>query len=115
MTGQATRLILTGGGSRSPFWAQMFADVCGVSIEVPEARGSGRWVLLCWRGWRQVLWPDLETAVAQTARIAARFTPDPAAKADYDGWFGLYREARQSIATIRPHGRRIGRGQVSRQ
>lgn len=94
MTGQATSLILTGGGSRSPFWAQMFADVCGLPIEVPEAQESGALGVALLAGAATGLWPDLETAVAQTARTAARYEPDPVAQAEYDGWFSLYRATR---------------------
>ncbi len=94
MQGEATSLILTGGGSRSPFWAQMFADVCGLPIEVSEAQESGALGVALLAGAATGLWPDLETAVAQTTRTAARYTPDPIAQAEYDGWFSLYCAAR---------------------
>lgn len=94
MTGQATSLILTGGGSRSPFWAQMFADVCGLPIDVPEAQESGALGVALLTGAAIGLWPDLEIAVAQRARTAARYEPDPVAQAEYDGWFSLYRATR---------------------
>ena len=90
MRGQSTSLILTGGGSRSPFWAQLFADVCGLPIEVSEAQESGALGVALLAGTATGLWPDLETAVAQTTRTAAYYTPDPIAQAEYDGWFGLY-------------------------
>lgn len=30
------RLISSGGGAASPFWCQLKADICGITIEVPE-------------------------------------------------------------------------------
>ena len=34
-------VILSGGGSRSPVWPQMFADILGVQVSVASARETG--------------------------------------------------------------------------
>lgn len=96
MPGQADTLTLTGGGSRSPFWAQMFADVCNMRVEVTEASESGALGVALLAGAATGLWTGLEEAVATTHRVAARYVPDPAAAADYDDWFGLYQAARDT-------------------
>lgn len=93
MSRKPASLVLTGGGSKSAWWAQMFADICGIPIEIVASQESGALGVSLLAGVAVGLWPDLETATA-TVRTVARYEPDPAAKRDYDGWFELYREAR---------------------
>jgi xylulokinase len=87
-------LTLTGGGSRSAFWAQMFADICGLPIEVSSAKESGALGVALLAGVATGLWPNLETAIGQTVQTVARYEPDPQAQPEYEGWFSLFREAR---------------------
>jgi sugar (pentulose or hexulose) kinase len=87
-------LVLTGGGARSAFWAQMFADVCGLPVRTVEVAESGALGVALLAGVAAGLWPDLDAAVAATARTAAEYRPDPQAAADYDGWYDLYAQAR---------------------
>lgn len=94
MSVQPTSLVLTGGGGKSAFWAQMFADVCGLPIEIAAAEESGSLGVALLAGVAAGIWPDIETAAAATARVAARYEPDPGAAAEYDGWFELYRQTR---------------------
>jgi sugar (pentulose or hexulose) kinase len=86
-------LVLTGGGAKSAFWAQMFADVLGVPIEIVAAEESGALGVAMLAGVAAGVWPDLEAA-ARVNPVIARYEPDPAAHRDYDGWFELYRETR---------------------
>lgn len=86
-------LVLTGGGAKSPFWAQMFADVLGVPIEIVAVEESGALGVAMLAGVAAGLWPDIETA-ARINPVIARYEPDPVARQDYDGWFALYREVR---------------------
>ncbi|MFT3972151.1 MAG: FGGY-family carbohydrate kinase [Amaricoccus sp.] len=91
-SGPSERLTLTGGGSRSAFWAQMFADICRVGIDVTDTAESGALGVAMLAGAATGLWSDLEEALGATQRRAASYEPDPVAAADYDDWFGLYRE-----------------------
>lgn len=86
-------LVLTGGGAKSAFWAQMFADVLSLPIEIVAAEESGALGVAMLAGVAVGVWPDLETA-AGINPVIARYEPDPSASADYDGWFSLYRDAR---------------------
>jgi sugar (pentulose or hexulose) kinase len=92
-------LILTGGGAKSPFWSQMFADVCRLPIEIASVEESGALGVALLAGVAVGIWPDLETAAAATTHVAARYEPDPAASDDYDGWFDLYQKARDVYRT----------------
>lgn len=89
-------LTLTGGGSRSAFWAQMFADVCNLPVTVTEVAESGALGVALLAGAATGLWTDLDQAIAATHHVAASHDPDPVAAADYDDWFGLYQAARQT-------------------
>ena len=42
MPGEIDVLTLTGGGARSAFWSQMFADVCKIPIEISTAQQDRR-------------------------------------------------------------------------
>ena len=90
MTTRPRSLILTGGGGKSPFWAQLFADICGIPIEIASTEESGALGVALLAGVAVGTWPDLETATASACRVSALYEPDPAAAKDYDGWFELY-------------------------
>ncbi|MDP3524407.1 MAG: FGGY-family carbohydrate kinase [Hoeflea sp.] len=94
MPGAIDVLTLTGGGARSAFWSQMFADVCRIPIEICTAEQTGATGVALMAGVAAGIWPDLATAQRATLSISARFEPDPAASADYDDWYGLYRDLR---------------------
>ncbi|MEB0055714.1 FGGY-family carbohydrate kinase [Variovorax sp. LG9.2] len=91
-----TSLKLSGGGAQSPFWGQLFADVCGVPIEIPESAESGALGVALLAGVAVGMWPDLEAAVQRTSRVSARYEPDPVQTKIYDGWFGLYQALRST-------------------
>ena len=93
MTTKPTSLRLTGGGARSPFWAQMFADVLGLPIETVEAQESGAFGVAMLAGVATGVWKDISEAASLNA-VAARYEPNPAFQAQYDDWFGLYQETR---------------------
>lgn len=92
MPGQSGRLTLTGGGSRSAFWLQMFADICRVEVDVTDVSESGALGVAMLAGAATGLWSGLDEALSATQRRAAHYAPDPVASADYDDWFGLYQE-----------------------
>lgn len=96
MEGKRERLTLTGGGARSAFWAQMFADVCGLPVETCAQDQSGAYGVALLAGVACGLWPDLATAQTRTVKYSDPYTPDPRAVAEYDDWFGLYREVRDT-------------------
>lgn len=95
MEGQRERLTLTGGGARSAFWAQIFADVCGLPVETCAQDQSGAYGVALLAGVASGLWPDLDSAQA-TVTYPERYEPDPKAVAEYDDWFGLYQEVRET-------------------
>jgi xylulokinase len=96
-----TRCMLVGGGARSAFWGQMFADVMGVPLELPEgaelggALGAARLALLA----------DGAGTIAEICykpTIARRFVPHP-------GKFELYRKRLERFRALY-HAERAIRG-----
>ena len=94
MPGSLDVLTLTGGGSRSAFWSQMFADVCKLPVEVCAAEQTGATGVALMAGVAAGIWPDLGSAQATTSAISSRAEPDPEASAEYDEWYGLYCDMR---------------------
>ena len=85
-------LLMTGGGSRSPLWRQIVADVTGKPVVAcreaeTTSLGAGMQAAAA-AGWHGSL---LEAAEAMSG-VGARHTPDAAAAARYDELFAVYRE-----------------------
>jgi sugar (pentulose or hexulose) kinase len=89
--GQSIRL--SGGGARSPFWAQMIADVTGYAVEIPEGTQFGaKGAALC----AAVAigdFSDIGEACAATFRAQRRHVPNTALKGAYDGGFARFKVA----------------------
>ena len=94
MPGELDVLTLTGGGSRSAFWSQMFADVCRLPVEICAAEQTGATGVALMAGVAAGIWPDLATAQSSTSSVSARFEPDSDVSAEYDDWYALYSDMR---------------------
>jgi xylulokinase len=85
-------LLTTGGGSRSPLWRQIVADVTGkmvVACREAETTSLGAGIQAATvAGWHGSL---LDTAEAMSG-VGARHTPSASAAARYDELFAVYRE-----------------------
>ncbi|HEY6738499.1 MAG TPA: FGGY-family carbohydrate kinase [Actinopolymorphaceae bacterium] len=66
---------LFGGAARSPVWSQLFADVLGLELEVPECAETGARGAALLAGLGIGWWAELDDAAA-TARVARRHVPD---------------------------------------
>ena len=68
---------LTGGGSRSHIWAQMFADILEIPIDVPNGIEIGARGAAMAAGVGVGLYRDLAEGVRQTTEIERHHAPDP--------------------------------------
>ncbi|MCT7374637.1 FGGY-family carbohydrate kinase [Chelativorans salis] len=84
------RAVMSGGGSRSPYWPQIFADGLGVPITVAEARETGALGAAIGAGVGAGLFADYETGIAAMARPGAEFAPDLAMRHHYDRRYRIY-------------------------
>jgi sugar (pentulose or hexulose) kinase len=96
--GAGEGIRLSGGGARSPFWAQMISDVTGYVVEIPEGTQFGaKGAALC----SAVAIGDFGSigeAVEATYRVKRHHVPNADAKSIYDESFGRFKIA--SVATL---------------
>ena len=73
------RIRLAGGTARSPFVAQLFADVLGSKIEIPAGPEIGALGAALCAGVGVGIWPTLRVAQEVAVRIEAAYMPRPKA------------------------------------
>lgn len=93
--------VILGGGSRSPLWCRIVADVLGAPVErarSADATNLGAGVLAAWAaGW----FPSPQAAAAAMTGTTDRFDPEPTARAAYGR---LYEEVyRHLFPALRPY------------
>ncbi|PYI56510.1 xylulokinase [Paenibacillus flagellatus] len=97
------RLTLIGGGSRSPLWCQIFADVCGAEVIVPgdaqylPALGcaAGGFVRLGWASG----YADFAERLLR-ARPARRYAPDDKTARAYERKYARYVKLYAALAPV---------------
>lgn len=85
-----TSAVLSGGGSRSPHWPQIFADGLGMEIAVAPAAETGALGAAIGAGVGAGLFADLEAGVAAMTVPGRLHRPDPAMAAHYDRRYSIY-------------------------
>ena len=84
------RFLATGGGSRSPLWSQIIADVTGIQVDIcaeTETTALGAAMMAsCAAG----IHPDLPAAAAAMTRTVQSIAPQPAVAQQYDGLYKRY-------------------------
>ena len=73
------RIRLGGGGARSKVWAQIQADVYGQPVELLEAEEGGAFGAALLAGAGVGAWESVESACAETVRVAQVIEPEHAA------------------------------------
>ena len=84
--------VLSGGGSRSPIWPQMFADCLGKAMTVAVCEETGALGAAIAAGVGAGEFRDIEAGVAKLTATKAVFEPDPEMRAHYDNRYRLYRD-----------------------
>lgn len=86
----AKRAGLTGGGSASPMLAQMFADVLGMQIDIPDSQeASALGAALC-AGVSAGVFASLPEAGERACRIQRTHGPDPERHGRFNDVYELY-------------------------
>ena len=86
------RAVLSGGGSRSPVWPQMFADILDVPVSVAECQETGALGAAIAAGIGAGVFSDYEAGVAQMARIDRHYQPNPAIQDTYSARYEIYND-----------------------
>ena len=81
---------LSGGGSRSQHWPQIFADGLGVPVTVAEAGETGALGAAIAAAVGVGIHADEKAAVAAMTRPARTYAPDPAMRAHYNRRYAIW-------------------------
>lgn len=87
-----TDVVALGGGSRSPVWCQIIADVMQRPVSVvrePESTCLGAGMLAAAA---VGLHDSIQSAAEAMSGLATRFEPDPVTSAQYDPLYAVYRD-----------------------
>ena len=96
----AEEIFLSGGGAKSDFWCQMFADTLDATIAVPRGSEFGAQGAALLAGMGVGVYEDLESAVDQTSAVDRSFEPRPAKAEQYDRWYDVYKEAYEATFEV---------------
>ncbi len=88
--GAPAEVVLSGGGTRSPHWPQMMADVLGLPVRLGEAEETGALGAAIAAAVAVGLVADEAAGVAAMTRPRAVLAPDPARAALHDRRFALW-------------------------
>jgi L-xylulokinase len=86
-----SQIFLSGGGTRSPHWPQMMADVLGLPVRLGKAEETGALGGAMAAAVGTGLYADEEEAVAAMTTLRAVLSPDPARKALHDRRFAVWK------------------------
>ncbi len=84
-------VLVTGGGARSPFWCQMFADCTGRRMLVPDGEEFGGKGVAILAGLGIGVFKDMMDARNHTFHLAREYEPIASNTAQYDQLYELYR------------------------
>ena len=84
------KAALSGGGTRSPHWPQMFADGLGVPVTIAECDETGALGAAMGAAIAVGLYPDFETAVSNMTRPKSTFVPNAALRQHYDRRYAMW-------------------------
>ena len=93
-------IFLAGGGSKSPVWSQMIADVCGCEVRIPSGNEQGAKGAALMAGVSQGLYRDYDEAVEKACSFRHVYYPDPVRAREYDLIYRLYRKLREHNAEV---------------
>ncbi len=92
--------VLSGGGSRSQLWPQIFADVLGVPVTVAVSRETGALGAAIAAGTGVGLFADFTEGAAAMVRTDRHYQPDSALSAHYDRRYRLYEDIAKAMAPL---------------
>ncbi|MEG2860028.1 MAG: FGGY-family carbohydrate kinase [Clostridia bacterium] len=94
------RVITVGGGSNSPLWMQIRADVFGRNIYLPQNKEAGTLAtaLIGYVGLGK--YPSIAAAQADMIAYAEQFVPDQKNQARYDARYKKYRRLYEGVKAL---------------
>lgn len=92
------KAVLSGGGSRSPVWPQMFADILNLPITIAECQETGALGAAITAGIGIGVFKDYEAGVASMTRPDRHYSPNVAAQAIYEARYEIYSELTEGMS-----------------
>ncbi|OAP38282.1 carbohydrate kinase [Sinorhizobium glycinis] len=92
--------VLSGGGSRSQLWPQIFADVLGVPVSVAASRETGALGAAIAAGTGVGLFADFTDGAAAMVRVEREYRPNGSLSAHYNQRYALYRDITDAMTPI---------------
>lgn len=83
---------LSGGGSKSPVWSQIFADVLNMTVSIPSGTELGAKGAAWNAAFAVGLFSDREEAVHSFCQVSRVYEPSPRAAAQYAELYELYKD-----------------------
>ena len=93
---------IVGGGSKSPLWRKIVANVCNLTLEIPKSvegpsmGGAMLAAVACGE------YPDVETAAEKIVKITGTEEPDPMLAAKYEKKYQQFRQIYPALKDIFP-------------
>ena len=97
MPGKVKQITVCGGGAKSAFWCQMFADVLGTDIITVNGEELGAKGVVLNIAVVQGFYADYAQAVEQTVSVRDHFVPDMEKHKRYMELYPLYKEIREAL------------------
>lgn len=98
---ETTRAVrLAGGAANSPLWAQIFADVFDLPVEIIDTKELGALGVAMAAAVAAGRFPDLREAAKEMVRVKKRLEPDPACVPVYAKKFALYKKVSDSLGRL---------------
>lgn len=94
---QVADIRALGGGSRSPVWKQMEADISGLPVHTMQYTDAGTLGAAILAGVGAGEWADVTEGVAATVRIATTYEPSPVTAAVYADRYSAYVDAYRAL------------------
>lgn len=92
--------VLSGGGSRSKFWPQIFADVLGLPVSVARSSQTGALGVAIAGGVSVGLFPDFEAGAAAMVTTERHYSPNPMRAAFYGERYKLYNDIAKAMEPV---------------
>ena len=89
---------LTGGGSKSPLWVQMQADIYQTPIQVLQTHETGALGAALYAGVGAGLYKSYQEAVDVAVHVTKEYTPNPKARDSYDDGYDRFVHTYEALA-----------------
>lgn len=92
--------VLSGGGSRSMVWPQIFADVLGLPVSIARSRETGALGAAITAGTGAGIFVDFADGAASMVRIERNYVPNAPMRDYYARRYDLYRDIAEALAPV---------------